>query len=189
MRHLRVTSEQNATKTPEATRSASNATDRAAPQTSADQLLYLQTMIGNAATVAQLQREEEKSPVYDAIASRGSSLEHKTRERMEQHLGADFSDVRVHVDDRSTKAVQASAYTVGNDIVVNPEQFSPGTPEADHTLAHELTHVVQQRQGPVAGTPRDGGISVSDPSDRFEVEAESSAQEFSAQSGRSRGAK
>jgi hypothetical protein len=42
-------------------------------------------------------------------------------------------------------------------------------------LAHELTHVVQQRSGPVAGTPAPGGIQISHPSDRFEQAAETSA--------------
>jgi hypothetical protein len=42
-------------------------------------------------------------------------------------------------------------------------------------LAHELTHVVQQRSGPVEGTPAAGGIKVSNPSDAFERSAESSA--------------
>ncbi len=42
-------------------------------------------------------------------------------------------------------------------------------------LAHELTHVVQQRGGPVDGTPAPGGVRVSDPSDRFEREAVASA--------------
>jgi hypothetical protein len=42
-------------------------------------------------------------------------------------------------------------------------------------LAHELTHVVQQRSGPVDGTPAAGGIQISNPSDRFEQAAESSA--------------
>jgi hypothetical protein len=41
-----------------------------------------------------------------------------------------------------------------------------------HTLAHELTHVIQQRQGPVAGADNGAGLKVSDPSDRFEREAE-----------------
>src|SRR6185437_12549333 len=44
------------------------------------------------------------------------------------------------------------------------------------TLAHELTHVVQQRSGPVDGTPTGGGIKVSDPGDRFEREAATNAE-------------
>ena len=43
-------------------------------------------------------------------------------------------------------------------------------------LAHELTHVVQQRRGPVDGAPAAGGINVSDPSDRFEREAAANAE-------------
>ncbi len=43
-------------------------------------------------------------------------------------------------------------------------------------LAHELTHVVQQRSGPVDGTPTGGGVKVSDPSDRFEREAAATAE-------------
>jgi hypothetical protein len=42
-------------------------------------------------------------------------------------------------------------------------------------LAHELTHVVQQRSGPVDGTDAGGGVKVSDPSDRFEREAVANA--------------
>ena len=44
-------------------------------------------------------------------------------------------------------------------------------------LAHELTHVVQQRNGPVDGTPAGGGINVSHPSDRFEREAAANAEQ------------
>jgi hypothetical protein len=44
-------------------------------------------------------------------------------------------------------------------------------------LAHELTHVVQQRSGPVDATPVGGGIAISHPSDRFEQAAERSADQ------------
>ena len=42
-------------------------------------------------------------------------------------------------------------------------------------LAHELTHAVQVRSGPVDGTDAGGGVKVSDPSDRFEREAVANA--------------
>jgi hypothetical protein len=45
----------------------------------------------------------------------------------------------------------------------------------DHTLAHELTHVLQQRSGPVAGTDDGTGLRISDPADRFERDAETNA--------------
>ncbi len=142
-------------------------------------VLHLQRSIGNAGTSAYLQREEregeERSPVHEVIGSGGTALDEPTRETMEEHLGADLSGVRLHLDRDSTESVSAAAYTVGNDVVLHPDHFSPGTPSAQRTLAHELTHVVQQRSGPVDGTPREGGIKVSDPSDRFEREAERSA--------------
>ncbi len=91
---------------------------------------------------------------------------------MENRLGADFSDVRIH-DDSAAKAsaaeVGARAYTSGSHVVI-------GDGGGDkRTLAHELTHVIQQRQGPVAGADNGSGLKVSDPSDRFEREAEANA--------------
>jgi len=163
--------------------SAAHATGPATQRQSmnATSVLRLQRSIGNAGTAAYLQRDEaegaQRSPVHGVIGSGGgTSLDAPTRTTMEQHLKTDLSDVRLHVDRESAESVQAAAYTVGNDVVLHPDHFSPGTPSAQRTLAHELTHVVQQRSGPVDGTPREGGIKVSDPSDRFEREAESSAE-------------
>src|SRR5262249_15947209 len=42
----------------------------------------------------------------------------------------------------------ARAYTVGNDIVFGSAQYSPATFQGQRLLAHELTHVVQQRMAP-----------------------------------------
>jgi hypothetical protein len=98
---------------------------------------------------------------------------------MESRLGHDFGDVRVHTDSRaheSAQAVGAHAYTVGRDVVFQRDRYDPSSDQGRTTLAHELTHVVQQRSGAVDGTPAPGGIRVSDPSDRFEREAVSTAE-------------
>jgi hypothetical protein len=98
---------------------------------------------------------------------------------MEARLGADFGDVRVHTDDRaheSARSVNAHAYTVGSDVVFQRDRYDPGSTEGRTVLAHELTHVIQQRNGPVEGSPAVGGVRVSDPSDRFEQEAASNAE-------------
>ena len=91
---------------------------------------------------------------------------------METRLGAEFSAVRLHsgsVARASAAAVGARAYTSGSHVVI-------GDGGADkHTLAHELTHVIQQRTGPVEGTDYGGGVSISDPLDTFEQAAESNA--------------
>jgi hypothetical protein len=143
-------------------------------------LLDLQRAAGNASVSQFVQREEDQShPVHEVIESGGGRpLEPEVRGRMEQALGQDFSDVRVHTDQRaaaSAASVQAKAYTAGSNVVFGEGQYNPGTADGDRTLAHELTHVVQQRSGPVDGTPVAGGIKVSDPSDRFERAADAAA--------------
>lgn len=42
-------------------------------------------------------------------------------------------------------------------------------------LAHGLTHVIQQSRGPVTGTDHGDGVTIGDPTDNFEGEAESNA--------------
>jgi hypothetical protein len=67
---------------------------------------------------------------------------------MEQHFSSDFSRVRVHADARSAAsaaALGARAYTLGRDIVFAAGEYRPGSPVGDELLAHELTHVLQQR--------------------------------------------
>ena len=142
----------------------------------ADEILGLQRSIGNAGVSSML--EEERSPVHDVISSGGRPLEPEVRTDMENRMGHDFSDVRVHDDSAaaaSASAVNAHAYTVGSNIVFQRDTYNPGSSDGRTTLAHELTHVVQQRNGPVDGTSAPGGIKVSDPSDRFEQEAASNA--------------
>jgi hypothetical protein len=150
-------------------------TDALAPSA----VLRLQRAAGNAGVAAVLEGEQEQeSPVKDVVGKgAGQPLDAPVRQRMEASLGADFSDVRVHTGASaaaSARAVDAHAYTVGNEVVLG-DGHTPGSDAHDRTLAHELTHVVQQRQGPVDGTPAAGGISVSDPSDRFERAAEATA--------------
>ncbi len=142
-------------------------------------VMRLQRAAGNAGVAAALEGEQEQdSPVKDVIGKgAGQPLEAPVRQRMEASFGTDFSDVRVHAGGSaasSARAVDAHAYTVGNEIVLG-DGHTPGSTGHERTLAHELTHVVQQRSGPVDGTPAGGGISVSDPSDRFEQAAEATA--------------
>lgn len=140
-------------------------------------VLRLQRAAGNAGVAAALESEQE-SPVKSVVGKgSGQPLEAPVRQRMEASFGADFSDVRVHSGGSaaaSAQTVDAHAYTVGNEIVLGDGQ-TPGSPSHERTLAHELTHVVQQRSGPVDGTPTAGGISVSDPADHFERAAETTA--------------
>jgi hypothetical protein len=141
--------------------------------------MHLQRLAGNAAMGSLVQRKEEESPVHDVIGrGGGAALDEGVRSKMEANFGQDFGDVKVHTGTdaaNASRSVQAQAFTVGNEIVFNEGKYNPSSDDGQRTIAHELTHVVQQRSGPVDGTPRDGGVSVSDPQDRFEQEAEATA--------------
>ena len=86
--------------------------------------------------------------VHEVLRSPGQPLDPGTRAFMEPRFGHNFGKVRVHKDARaseSAKAVNALAYTVGSDLVFDPLFYRPGTDAGRALLAHELTHVVQQR--------------------------------------------
>jgi len=90
----------------------------------------------------------EAPPIVNrALGSSGMPLDPGTRANMENRMGYDFSNVKIHTGSlasRSAQSIQALAYTSGNNIVFNDGQYAPGTPAGNKLLAHELTHVVQQ---------------------------------------------
>nr|MDT0658151.1 DUF4157 domain-containing protein [Micromonospora sp. DSM 115978] len=143
-------------------------------------MLGLQRAVGNAGVAEFVEPAEERSPVHSVVNSGGGSpLPAEVRADMESRFGGqDFGDVRVHTGDAahdSARSVHAQAYTVGPNIVFQRDSYDPASDAGRHMLAHELTHVVQQRSGPVDGTDAGGGVKVSDPSDRFEREAVANA--------------
>lgn len=86
--------------------------------------------------------------VNDVLNSSGQPLEPETRSFMEERFNLNFARVRVHDNAQaaaSAASVQALAYTVGSDIVFGRGQYAPSTSEGRHLLAHELSHVAQQR--------------------------------------------
>jgi hypothetical protein len=118
------------------------------------------------------------SIVNDVLRSPGQPLESRTRARMEQSFGRDFSQVRVHNGAqaaRSARAVQAQAYTVGQSIVFDTGRYEPETTSGQRLLAHELTHTIQQGRGSAGKVQMFGDLTVNHPGDRYEREAENSA--------------
>jgi len=94
--------------------------------------------------------------VHDTLRSSGHALDPAPRAFMESRFGHDFSQVRVHTDAKaaaSARAVNALAYTVGRDVVFDTGRYAPGSSEGLRLLAHELTHVVQQRARMAAPQP------------------------------------
>ena len=85
--------------------------------------------------------------VHDVLREPGQMLDADTRAFMEPRFGSSLSKVRIHNDVRSgdsARAVGASAYTVGRDIVFAPGRYAPHLSAGRWLLAHELTHVIQQ---------------------------------------------
>ncbi|WHZ21130.1 MAG: hypothetical protein OJF47_000242 [Nitrospira sp.] len=120
------------------------------------------------------------SIVEDVLRSPGLPLDRSTLLFMESRFGCDFSRVRVHTDAKaaeSARRVEASAYTVGNDVVFGAEKYAPGTSAGRRLLGHELAHVVQQTT-PVRSTQIQKE-PLSSPQDVAEGEAESVAQHLS----------
>lgn len=86
--------------------------------------------------------------VHEVLISPGRPLDSATRAFMEPRFGHDFSKVRVHSDgeaEKSAKAMNALAYTVGHHIVFGSSQYAPSSSAGRRLLSHELAHVMQQR--------------------------------------------
>jgi len=111
--------------------------------------------------------------VHDVLRSPGQPLDAATRSFFEPRFGHDFSQVRVHTDARaaeSARAVNALAYTVGRDVVFGAGEYSPKANAGRGLLAHELAHVIQQRNSEANSAP----VAVS-ASHGLEVEADRAA--------------
>ncbi len=94
-----------------------------------------------------------------ARSTGGSSLPGPVLGTMEARFGSSFSAVRVHDDGAAhelSRSVGAFAVTTGRDIFFATGQYQPGSPGGQRLLAHELTHVIQQRKadGPVTRLAR-----------------------------------
>ena len=149
-------------------------------------LTAFQQQIGNRAVQRMLaQRSSDGSfDLDDDTASRinrerggGQSLDSNVQAKMSDSTGQDFSDVKVHTGPDShelNELLSAKAFTTGSDIFFREGAYDPGSSSGQELLAHELTHVVQQRSGSVGGG--DGGMTVNAPGDSYEQEADSIAK-------------
>jgi hypothetical protein len=110
--------------------------------------------------------------VNSVLRAPGQPLQEPTRAFMEERFAHSFGNVRIHVDAeaaRSARAVGAAAYTVGRNVIFDHGRYAPDTANGRRLLAHELTHVVQQR-GATAGSA--GGLRIDSPHSAGEMEAE-----------------
>lgn len=115
----------------------------------------LQTKLWRQPAEEETEPEEEETSA-DLLEQRiqesrgnGSPLPDTVLKDMEQQFGRDFSHVVIHNDNKAAefcKELKARAFTIGNDIYFASGEFSPETEGGRELLAHELTHVVQQRR-------------------------------------------
>ena len=108
----------------------------------------------------------------DSTRGAGQGLDSSVSNKLSPKLG-DLSDVRVHTGDYANDlnhAVSAKAFATGTDVYFGKDQYKPGSSDGDKLIAHELAHVVQQR-----GAPTSGPLSVSNPGDAMENEADAVA--------------
>jgi hypothetical protein len=93
----------------------------------------------------------------------GQPLPARVQARMERTLGADFSAVRIHEGPRATE-MGALAFTQGTDLHFAPGQYNPHSPDGLEMIGHELTHVLQQKQGRVRARTQLRGVGLNEDS-------------------------
>ncbi|HEY0190622.1 MAG TPA: DUF4157 domain-containing protein, partial [Kofleriaceae bacterium] len=118
-------------------------------------------------TLVETNRNEDKV---------GKALPSSLRGELESRLGADLGNVRVH-DDADSAALadrhDAVAFAQGTDVYFASGKYDPGSAAGKALIAHEATHVVQQRSG---GTAAAGAMS--EPGGAVEREADRVAGAF-----------
>jgi hypothetical protein len=129
---------------------------------------------------ASVEQETPKLQQFSETLDRhgpGKSLTAAEQSFLRAGTGHEFGQVRVHADaeaDQLSRAVNARAFTAGQDIFFRAGAYDPTTAEGTRLLAHEAAHTVQER----GGEARHGAqapITVSQPTDHAEIEADAAA--------------
>lgn len=87
----------------------------------------------------------------DSSSGGGQPLPSGFRRSVEGVMGESFAKVRVHSDPKANElssSIQAKAFTKGPNIYFSRGEYRPESPSGQRLLAHELTHVAQQRRAP-----------------------------------------
>lgn len=110
----------------------------------------------------QKKETESNSSTSTNNESSKSGLPNEVNSKMESAFGTSFKDVSIHTNDKSATGLGALAYTQGKDVHFAPGQFNPNSKKGQELLGHELTHVVQQKEGRV-NSPNIGDLMPSKP--------------------------
>lgn len=98
----------------------------------------------------------------DSDSSSSDRMPFLVQRKMESSFGEDFSDVNIQKDSSQSTELNAHAFAIGNDIHFAPGMYNPESQKGQELLGHELTHVVQQREGRVQPTVQKKGENIND---------------------------
>src|SRR5262249_49412803 len=102
-----------------------------------------------------LQRTLGGQSIQQARPSYGEPLSEPERQQLEGAFGVDLDDVRIHRGPEAEEMTQdaaANAFTSGRDIYFAPGAYSAAT------LAHEISHAVQQAGATGFSAEEDSGL-------------------------------
>ncbi|WP_241175192.1 DUF4157 domain-containing protein [Natronolimnobius sp. AArcel1] len=125
-------------------------------------------------------QDEVPDTVLGVLGDGGQSLDQPIQRALEERMDADFSNVRIHTGAKAAEAadaIDAKAFTCGNDIVFNSGEYNPGSGEGQFLLAHELAHVKQQTGAAISMMPQEGADLEIDPDPQLEREADEAASQ------------
>lgn len=125
---------------------------------------------------AMIQEWQKATPKVKAEDKNDTGLPDELKTSAEKMSGLSLSDVRVHFNSTEPAKQGALAYTQGSDIFVGPNE--------EKHLAHELAHVVQQKQGTVK--PAIQGEAINNDAG-LEQEADKMADEAAKDTGKDKG--
>lgn len=113
------------------------------------------TSLINQSNKSKKENTESKTSTFSRLneminktKGKGKQLPDNIRGELEAKFRADFSMVRIHTDKYAiemTSQINAQAFAHGYDIYFNKGKYNPGTTEGKHLLAHELSHIIQQK--------------------------------------------
>lgn len=78
---------------------------------------------------------------------KNGALTDVVQQKMENAFGEDFSSVNIKTNSSEAKDMGALAFTQGENVHFAPGQFDTNSTKGQELIGHELTHVVQQREG------------------------------------------
>jgi uncharacterized protein DUF4157 len=123
--------------------------------------MYTSALAGRTQSGQEATREGPGAEAPARVPGRSSlagRLPPAVQQQMERSFGADFSEVQVHVDAEAAEH-GALAFARGNELHFAPGQYDPDSASGLELIGHELTHVVQQRQGRVSAPQHKGGVN------------------------------